>query len=58
MHAPFLITMMKKKIKLLDKLQVFLDDDIIKTRLTATIFTGLALAYTEWTFNEQTQRSP
>lgn len=50
--------MMKKKIKLLDKLQVFIDDDIIKTRLTATIFTGLALAYTEWTFNEQTQRSP
>lgn len=49
--------MMKKKIKLLDKLQVFIDDDI-KTRLTATIFTGLALAYTEWTFNEQTQRSP
>lgn len=50
--------MMKKKIKLLDKLQVFIDDDIIKTRLTATIFTGLALVYTEWTFNEQTQRSP
>lgn len=52
MHAPFLIIMMKKKIKLSDKPQVFNDDDIIKTRLTATIYTGLALAYTEWTLSK------